>query len=157
MLEAGQVVEVEVRTVAGFGLLCLHGDQDVRVLIPETSWVASYCSCVQFASPGDRFTVKVLHVDAPSGKVSASIRALYPNPWSTGALAVGTTHNARVVRPVEHADRCGDAPGWLLELVPGAFVVLCHGGTRLEDAASCVVMVQAADPSSRSVQVALAE
>jgi ribosomal protein S1 len=101
MLSAEDVVEIEVGTAAPFGLMCRYGEQDVRVLIPETSWIASYCSCVQFAAPGDRFTVKVLHADAPSGKVSASIRAMYPDPWATGLLAVGVRHNARVVRAVE--------------------------------------------------------
>ena len=51
MLATGQIVDVEVRSVAVFGLFCRGEEQEVLVLIPETSWVASFCSCQQFAAP----------------------------------------------------------------------------------------------------------
>src|SRR5262245_60628247 len=153
MLPAGQVVEVEVRTVAVFGLFCRHGEQAVLVLIPETSWAASFCSCQQFAAPGDQFTVKVLHEDAASGKVSASIKAMHPDPWPDGLLAPGTEHQARVVRFVERADRCGDGAGYLLELLPGAYVMLC-GGPPLERGQTCHVTVVESDYSQRAVRAA---
>jgi ribosomal protein S1 len=73
MLTVGQVVQVEVRSVAAFGVFCQHAEQEVLVLIPETSWAASFCSCEQFAASGDRFTVKVLHADPALSKVKASI------------------------------------------------------------------------------------
>src|SRR5258708_1608405 len=149
MLAAGQVVEVEVRTVAVFGLFCRQGEQDLLVLIPETSWVASFCSCEQFAAPGDRFTVKVLHADAGSGKVSASIKAMHPDPWPGGLLAPGTEHQASVVRFVESADRCG-GPGYLLELLPGTYVMLCGGMPPLEVGQTCAVTVVESDSSNRA-------
>src|SRR5437868_4090530 len=121
MLATGQIIEVEVHTVAVFGLFCWYYGQEVLVLIPETSWVASFNSCDQFAAPGDRLFVKVLHVDVASGKVAASVIAVHPDPWPGGLLAPGTEHQARVVRFVESADRCGGGPGYLLELVPGAY------------------------------------
>jgi predicted RNA-binding protein with RPS1 domain len=154
MLATGQIVEVEVQTVAVFGLFCRHDGQEVLVLIPETSWVASYCSCHQFAAPGDRLTVKVIHVDAGSGKVSASVKALHPDPWPVRLLAPGTEHQARVVRFVESADRCGDGPGYLLELLPGAYVMLCGGGLPLEEGQTCAVTVVESDFSKRAVRVA---
>jgi predicted RNA-binding protein with RPS1 domain len=153
MLSAGQVVEVEVRTVAVFGLFCRHGQEEVLVRIPETSWVASFCSCEQFATPGDRFAVKVLHADVASGNVSASIKALYPDPWPSGLLAPGTEHKGRMVRFVERADRCGDGPGYLLELVPGAYVML-SGGPPLEKGQTCTVMVVESNFAKRAVRVA---
>lgn len=156
MVEAGDILNVEVQSTAPFGLFCRAGEQEVLVLIPETSWIASYCSCQQFAGPGDRLRVQVLHADAKSGKVSASIRALYPDPWPFGWLAPGTEHRARVVRFIESADRCGDGPGYLLELMPGAYVVLC-GGPRLESGQNCTVTVVASDFSKRAVRVALTE
>jgi hypothetical protein len=124
------------------------------VLIPETSWVASYCSCHQFAAPGDRLRVKIIHVDAASGKVSASITALHPDPWPCGLLALGTEHQARVVRFVESADRCGDGPGYLLELLPGAFVMLCGAVPPLVVGQTCGVTVVESDFSKRAVRVA---
>lgn len=156
MVTAGDILDVEVRSVAVFGLFCRAGDQELLVLIPETSWVASYCSCQQFAAEGDCFRVQVLHADAESGKVSASIKSLHPDPWPSGRLAVGTVHQARVVRAIESADRCGGGPGHLLELLPGAFVVLC-GESSVVVGQSCPVRVVASDFSRRAVRVALAE
>jgi predicted RNA-binding protein with RPS1 domain len=154
MLVAGEIIDVEVQTVAGFGLFCRCGEQEVVVLIPETSWVASYCSCQQFAAPRDRFQVKVLHADVDTGKVSASVKALHPDPWRGGLLAPGTEHQARVVRFVESADRCGDGPGYLLELLPGAYVMLCGGGPPLEEGQTCAVSVVESEFSKRAVRVA---
>lgn len=119
MFLPGQVVEVEVQTVAVFGAFCRSQDREVLLLIPETSWVASYCSCDQFTGPGDRHTVRILNVDPNSGQASATIRGLHPDPWADGSLAPGWEHLARVVRRVEAADRSGGRPGVLLELVPG--------------------------------------
>jgi predicted RNA-binding protein with RPS1 domain len=156
MVAVGDILEVEVQTVAVFGLFCRAGELEVLVLIPETSWVASYCSCQQFAAPGDRFRVRVLRVDADSGKVTASITALHANPWPTGQLAPGTIQQARVVRSIENADRCGGGPGHLLELLPGVYVVLC-GELPLTGGQRCPVKVVASDFSKRAVQVALVE
>lgn len=153
MLATGQIVEVEVQSVAVFGLFCRYDGQELLVLIPEISWIASYCSCHQFAAPGDRLTVKVIHVDADSGKVSASVKAVHPDPWAAGLLAAGTDHRARVVRFVENADNCGDGDGYLLELMPGAYVMLC-GGPTIEKGQTCTVTVVESDFSKRAVRVA---
>jgi len=154
MLAPGDILEVEVRTVAVFGLFCRAGEQEVLVLIPEISWVASFSSCLQFAAPGDRFRVRVLHADAESGKLSAGIKAMHPDPWPTGRLEPGTVHEARVVRRIENADRCGGGSGHLLELLPGAYVVLC-GTHQLASGQSCQVRVVASEFIQRSVQVVL--
>lgn len=153
MLNAGEVVEVEVRTVAVFGVFCRHGEEEILVLIPETSWVASFCSCEQFARSGDRLTVKIIHVDASKGKISASIKALHPDPWATGELAPGIEHQARVVRYVEKADRCMDGPGYLIELIPGAYVMLCANGLSPEIGDRITVVIRESDFSKRAVQV----
>lgn len=154
MVTVGDILDVEVQSVTTFGLYCRAGHEDVLVLIPETSWIASYCSCHQFAEPGDRFRVQVLHTDAMSGKVSASIKALYPDPWPAGWLEVGTEHRARVVRFIESSDRCDGRPATLLELFPGAYAVLC-GESKVPRGRSCTVTVVASDFSKRAVRVAL--
>ena len=122
--------------------------------IPETSCVASYCSCDQFTAPGDRLRVKVLHIDPGTGQVSATIQGLYQNPWADGRLAPGSEHRARVVRYVEAADRCEGGPGWLLELVPGAFVMLCGGGRTLERGQEVRVVIRESDVTKRAVTIA---
>jgi hypothetical protein len=157
MLIPGQVVEVEVQKVAVFGAFCRYQDQEVLLRIPETSWVASFCSCDQFTAPGDRLTVKILHVDPDPGQASATVTGLHPNPWADGRLAPGLEYLARVVRPVEAADRCGGRPGFLLELVPGSFVMLCDGGQSLRPGQQVRVVVRESDFSKRSVTVALCE
>jgi hypothetical protein len=154
MLAAGEIVEVQVQTVAVFGLFCRHEGQEVLVLIPETSSVASFNSCLQFATPGDQLTVKVIHVDATDGKAAGSIKALHPDPWAAGLLAPGTDYQARVVRLVETADRCDDGPAYLLELLPGAYVMLCGSGPPLEVGQSCAVTVVESDSAKRALRVA---
>lgn len=57
---------------------------------------------------------------------------------------------------IESADRCENGPGYLLELLPGAFVVFC-GGPALRCGQSYPVTVVASDFSRRAVRVALAE
>jgi len=153
MLAAGDVIEGEVRTVAVFGVFCRCGEQEVLVRIPETSWVASFCSCEQFAEPGDRLTVKIIHVDERTGKIAASIKALFPDPWASGELAAGTEHLASVVRYVEKADRCVDRPGYLIEMVPGAYAMLCANGVSFKVGQRVSVVIRDSDFSSRAVRV----
>jgi predicted RNA-binding protein with RPS1 domain len=157
ILTAGQIVEVEVHTVAVFGVFCHYKGEDVLVLIPETSWIASYCSCEQFAEPGDRLLIKIIHVDQATGKVAGSIKELYPNPWEAGQLAPGTDHQSRVVRYVREADRCNDRPGYLIELLPGAYAMLCAAGLSLTKNQRCTVTVSESDPFKRAVKVAVKE
>ncbi len=153
-LTAGQIVEVEVERVAVFGLFCRYEDIELLVLIPEVSWIASFASCEQVADLGDRLTVQIIHADQPTGRVSASIKKMYPNPWENGSLEPGQEHQARVIRYVENADRCEGDPAYLIELVPGALVMLCADGVKLEKDQRCEVTVVKSDPFKRSVEVA---
>ncbi|HEU4321593.1 MAG TPA: hypothetical protein VFS21_00455 [Roseiflexaceae bacterium] len=156
-LEPGQVVEVEVVAVAVFGFFGRHGAQGLLVRLPEVSWIASFGSCALFTDVGERHTVRVLHVDAASGRVSASIRRLHPDPWPADTIAAGRVYRARVLRRVAHADRCGGAPAHLVELVPGGFAMLCDTGHPLAPGEICPVLVRSADPRRRAVELALVE
>jgi len=155
MLFRGQVVETEVVQVFVWGVFCKHQDQELLIRIPETSWIASFCACHQFAVVGDRLTVKILYVDPQSGQVSASVREAHANPWEDGRLAPGLEYQSRVVRRVANADRCGNSPGYLLELFPGSFVMLCEREEPLEVGGTVRVVIQTSDFSRRSVTVAL--
>ena len=156
MLMTGQIVEVEVARVEEYGIHCRCDDQEVLILIPDTSWIASFASCKQFAAPGDRLTVKVLHVDVTRG-VSASIKALHPDPWGTGALRPGIVHKARVVRHVAKADRCHDGPAYLLELVPGGYVMLCDDGLAIDQSQPLEATVRESNFAKRSVKVVVGQ
>lgn len=153
-LHVGQTVDVTVSSIKAYGLFCVYKeDTELLVLIPETTWIASFCSCEQFADVGDVITVTILHIAKDSGKIAASVRHRFPDPWTTGALQVGSKHAARVVRYVKSADRCSDGPGYLLELVPGAFVILCASKSELVPGDTCDVTITDSSPDDRAVRV----
>ena len=145
----------EVTNVQVFGVFCRHHDQDLLVRIPETSWIASASSCQQFAQPGDTLTVKILHVDSESGKIAATIKGRHPDPWETDQLDAGCRYTARVVRRVEKSDRCNDQPAFLIELLPGAFAMLCQTQRSFAPGDQVAVIIRSSDPRKRAVEVAL--
>ena len=153
-LQIDQIVDVTVKSVQVFGLFCTYeGDAELVVLIPEISWTASFCSCEQIADVGDLITVKILNIDDPSGEIAASIRHRFPDPWKTDLLNVGQSHSAKIVRHVENADRCDDGPGYLLELVPGAFVMLCTTKTALVPGNTYDVTITESNPGAHAIAV----
>jgi predicted RNA-binding protein with RPS1 domain len=155
MLAIGDVVEATVTDVREFGLFCSSNGQELLLLIPDISWIATFNSCEQFAEPGDVLTVKILNIEAASGKIAATIKGRHPNPWETGVLEVGTRHSARVVRYVPNADRCQDGPGYLVEVVPGAFAMLCATDRELIAGDRVAVVIQESTPEFRAVRLAL--
>lgn len=157
MVAIGDIIDVEVRSVEVFGIFCSFNDQELLVLIPDISWIASFCSCDQFAIPGDRFRVKVRHVDTDSGKVAGSIKDLHPNPWEAGEFQIGSNYLARVVRRVTTADRCDGKAGYLLEVLPGAFAMLCSRTAPLSVNQQCAVTVTESDSLMRSVRLAVTQ
>lgn len=157
MLEIGNIVEVEVQSVEVFGIFCRHESQEILVLIPETSWIASFCSCEQFTQPGDYLKVKIKHVDRESGKIAASIKDLHSNPWETDQLKAGNEHVARVIRCVREADRCNDGPGYLIEVLPGAYAMMCANGLKFQVGQQCIVTIEKSDPTTHAVQVTIVD
>ncbi len=155
MLKVGDVVDAVVTRVQVFGIFCSYRQEDILVLIPETSWIASACSCEQFAQPGDILTVKVLHIDAAAGRVAATIKGRHSNPWETHELNVGCRYDALVVHRVEKSDRCNDQPAYLLELMPGAFTMLCDTTMTLEPGDHVAVIITSSNPDRLAVTVAL--
>ncbi len=155
MVAVGDVVEATVTAVRVFGVFCRFETTDILVLIPETSWIASFNSCEQFAAPGDTLTVKIKHFDKASGKVAASIKDRYPNPWDSRALEVGTQHLARVVRYVEVSDRCNNQPAYLIELLPGAYTMLSANGVSLQQEEFVSVTIRHSDAFNHAVSVAM--
>jgi hypothetical protein len=80
-----------------------------------------------------------------------------PNPWLNGSITTGVVLDARVVRYVEKADRCGDNPGYLLEIVPGGYAMLCADGVSLKEGQTRRVSVQQCNSARRSVVLALVD
>lgn len=158
-LKIGDTVRVVVRKTAVFGLFCESGTHEILVLIPEISWIPSFASCEQVAVVGDELEVKVIHIDRERNKIAGSLVALHPesDPWhGTWQVGVGDVLNATVVRWVEHADRCGDAGGYLLALRPAAFVMLCgQEDGRFKGGDNVAVKIASIDARSRQVSVQL--
>lgn len=157
MVAIGDVVTAEVKDVQVFGIFCSHESQEILVLIPEISWIASFNSCLQFAEPGDQLTVKIKNIDHESGKIAATIKGLYPNPWETAQFNVGTTHTGRVIRYVEKSDRCNNQPAFLIELVPGAFTMLCADGLSFQPGQTCRLTIEKSDAFNNAVSVKLSQ
>lgn len=151
MLAVGDIVTAEVTSTHVFGVFCRFGSDEMLVVVYETSWIAAFNSCLQFAEPGDRLTVKIRNIDTARGKVAASVRDLYPNPWATGEIVVGASYDARVVRYVESADRCNDQPGYLIELLPGSFAMIPAATRSLLPDERVFVKVVSADAQRSSV------
>ena len=153
-LQTDQIVDVTVTSVQVFGLFCQYdGDTDLLVLIPEISWTASFCSCEQIADVGDTVTVKIIAIDESSGKIAGSMRQRFPDPWKTDTLDAGQSHTANVVRHVKSADRCDDGPAFLLEIVPGALVMLCTSQLELVAGDTCDVTIVESKPDAHAIKV----
>lgn len=144
-LSVGQVVTAKVTHVATFSLFMDFRGDSILVLIPE-SWIPCYASCAEIAGVGDEFNIRILKWVEERKQYVGSVRDVHPesDPWSERwSLSVGDVIRAIVVRRVERADRCGDKPGYLLQLRPAAYVMVCdqgQGGWRVGSDAAVTVM-----------------
>jgi ribosomal protein S1 len=158
-LIVGDVVKAKVCRVEVFGAFCEFEGQEILVLIPEVSWIASFASCQEVISANDELEVNILHVNETPRKISASIRANHPesNPWDERwPLQVGDEMEAKVLRWVEEAHRCGNSGGYLLALSPAALVMLCGvEAGHLKAGDKCQVVVTAVDALKHQVRVSL--
>ena len=155
MLNSGDIVTAEVQAVHVFGMFCVYDRQEIQVLIPEISWIASFNSCVQFASPGDQLQVKIIHIDAAGGRIAGTIKRMYADPWESNPLEVGTIFSSKVIRRVDQADRCNERPGYLVELMPGAYAMLCAQHISLKVGETCSVILTEVDRQRHAVSISL--
>ncbi|QDU50346.1 S1 RNA-binding domain-containing protein [Gimesia panareensis] len=155
MLVSGDIVTAEVLVVRVFGIFCVYDKQEIQVLIPEISWIASINSCVQFASPGDQLRVKIIHVDAAGGRIAGTIKGIYPDPWESNQFEVGTIYSSTVMRHIDQTDRCSGQPGYLVELVPGSYAMLCAQDISLKTGERCSIIVKEVNRQRHAVRVSL--
>ena len=155
----GAVLSGTVASLADFGAFVDLGG--IQGLVPR-----SEISHSRAGQPGDRLrvgepvTVKVLRVDAQSGKVSLSVKALDGDPWAAvpGQLRERQVLRGRVVRSLDF--------GVFVELLPGVDGLLHtteiprhRAGAMKEAAASggdVVVMIVGIDMERRRIALALA-
>jgi len=157
---AGDIIRAKVYKTTHFGIFFQYAEHYLLVLIPETSWTSCYASCDQLAKPGDEFDIVVIH-DVGDGRFAASLKAMHPesDPWS-GAwkVSVGDRITAKVARVVDAADRCNGGKGYLLELKPAAYAMLCtEVSFKLQKGQLCEVVVTQVDDSRQAIHVQLVQ
>jgi len=157
MESTDRIVEAIVEHVAVFGIFLRHEEDEILVLIPEVSWIACFCSCRQFAAPGDRLRVRVLGKNPQKDQFWGSIKQLSPDPWTSSRLKIGTTHRVRVFRHVENADRCDGRPGFLVEFEPGVYAMLCAGERSPVVNEFCDVRIVASSNDGRGIRIELVD
>lgn len=153
MIAINDIVECEIVRVEVYGIYCRYEDLEILVLIPETSWIASFSSCKDFAQPGDYIRVKILNISTDASEIAATIKGCYPNPWESSALSVGEVMSGRVVRRIENSNRCENRPGYLVEILPGSYCVLCEDENSLSPSDTVNVRIEKTDPKHSSVVV----
>jgi len=156
----GDIIRAKVFKTAHFGVFFQHAEHYLLVLIPETSWTTCYANCDQLGEPSDEFDIIVTH-DGGEGRFAASLKAVHPesDPWS-GAwkVSVGDRLTAKVARVVDAADRCNGGKGYLLELKPAAYAMLCADAKfELQKGQICEVVVIQVDDSRHAIHVQLVQ
>jgi 4-hydroxy-3-methylbut-2-enyl diphosphate reductase len=95
----GAVIEGTVRRLTDFGAFVDIGGVDGLVHVSEMSWErVNHPS--EAVKEGETVKVKVLKVDREAGRISLSIRATLPDPWSDkiAKYSVGQVIEGKVVR-----------------------------------------------------------
>lgn len=100
-IDAGTVIEGRVTRIADFGAFVEVVD-DVEGLchVSEMSWTSRISHPSEVLSEGDVVKMKILAVDAESGRVSLSLRALEDNPWASieKDFPAGSTATGEITR-----------------------------------------------------------
>jgi small subunit ribosomal protein S1 len=118
----GAVLPGRVTSVPDFGAFVdLGGGIQGLLHVSDMSWSRATTPGA-VAAPGDQITVKVLRVDAGTGKISLGLKQLQDDPWSTvgATYQVGQVRSGRVTRVAEF--------GAFVELQPG-IEGLAHAST----------------------------
>ena len=116
------VLPGRVVSVLDFGAFVdLGGGIHGLLHVSEMSWSRA-TTPGELVAAGDQITVKVLRVDAGTGKISLGLKQLQDDPWSTvgTTYAVGQVRNGRVTRVADF--------GAFVELEPG-IEALAHAST----------------------------
>ncbi len=79
-IQEGDIVNGTVRTLAPYGAFVEIGGTDGLLHISDIAWTR-VAKPEDILSIGDSLTLKVLKVDAATGKISLGLKQLQPHPW----------------------------------------------------------------------------
>ena len=98
-LTVGTEVSGTIRSVMNFGAFVDLGGLDGLIPASEISWARNEKPS-DILSPGQQVTAKILSVDWENNKLSLSLRAMEPDPWThaAAAFAEGAMVSGKVVR-----------------------------------------------------------
>ncbi|GAA0369596.1 30S ribosomal protein S1 [Bacillus horti] len=111
-IQVGEVLEGTVQRLTSFGVFVDIGDVDGLVHISELSWNRVE-SPTEVVNEGDKVQVKVLKVDADTGKISLSIKETQDSPWDKAIsdIKAGDVVKGTVKRLVSFGAFVEIAPG----------------------------------------------
>ncbi|MBV9265973.1 MAG: 30S ribosomal protein S1 [Acidobacteriaceae bacterium] len=111
-IKPGDVVQGRVRNVMDFGAFVDLGGVDGLLHVMDMSW-SRVAKASDAVAVGDELTVKVLKVDANTGKISLGLKQLLDEPWTVAARTfnVGDRVSGTVSRLTDF--------GAFVELMPG--------------------------------------
>jgi small subunit ribosomal protein S1 len=98
-LRTGAEVTGTVRSVLNFGAFVDLGGIDGLIPASEISWTRNE-KPADILSPGQQVTAKIISIDWEKNKLSLSLRAMEPDPWTRAASTYreGARVNGKVVR-----------------------------------------------------------
>ena len=86
-----------------------------------------------------------------------SIRSLYQNPWENDSFKVGSIYQSFIRHKVNDADRLDYNSGYLVEIIPGSFVMLDPDGERFKENDVCEVIITHKDEQKHALKIKLAK
>jgi len=160
-LETGQVREGRVTSVHDFGAFVDIGGAEGLLHVSEISY-QKVASAKDALKPGQELKVAVLRLDRDAGKISLSLKALLPDPWTAAGdrLAVGSELTGRVVHMKPF--------GAFVELLPGVTGLLhvsrLGTGRRIQHPKEILtvgdevqVRILAVDPERKTLSLSMEE
>ncbi len=160
-LETGQVREGRVTSVHDFGAFVDIGGAEGLLHVSEISY-QKVASAKDALKPGQELKVSVLRLDRDAGKISLSLKALLPDPWTAAGdrLAVGSELTGRVVHMKPF--------GAFVELLPGVTGLLhvsrLGTGRRIQHPKEILtvgdevqVRILAVDPERKTLSLSMEE
>ena len=156
---AGAVIEGTVKSIRDFGVFVDVGGVDGMVHLSELSHRHGARPSA-LVKVGDTVRVKVLEADREKGRISLSMKALEPDPWSSvpGRFPAGARFEGTIARKTDFGAFVELEPGidgliHVSQLRPGTTLA----GAELEVGATVQGWIRECDPDRRRISLTMRE